>query len=107
MLTDRDICIATATRGARPSDIQVKDVMSRDLAACRLDDDAQAALKTMKERRVRRLPVLDAQGRLAGIVSLNDLAMRAEYRSGAAVPGEAFLETMKTICAHTGQPVSA
>jgi len=107
MLTDRDICIATATRAARPSDLRAGDVMSEAIATCRVDDDMNAALKTMKERRVRRLPVLDAEGRLAGILSLNDLVLRAECRPGAAVSGEAFLETMRTICAHKGQPVAA
>lgn len=107
MVTDRDICIAAATRGARPSDIQVRDVMSGDVAGCRLDDDANAALKTMKKRRVRRLPVLDRQDRLAGILSMNDLIMRAECRAGAGVSGEAFLEALKAICAHTREPVSA
>jgi CBS-domain-containing membrane protein len=61
----------------------------------------------MKDRRIRRIPVLDAHGRLAGILSINDLAMRAECRSGAAVPGELFLETLKAICAHTHEPVTA
>src|SRR3989337_639297 len=56
MVTDRDICIAAATRAVRPSDIQVRDVMSGDVAACGIGDDVHVALTTMKERRVRRLP---------------------------------------------------
>ena len=107
MVTDRDIFIAAATRAARPSDLQARNVMSEAVATCRADDDTNAALKTMKERRVRRLPVLDAEGRLAGILSMNDLVRRAECRPGAAVSGEAFIETMRAICAHTGQPVAA
>jgi CBS domain-containing protein len=107
MVTDRDICIAAATRAARPSEIQVHDVMSPDIASCRAGDDVQSALKTMKEHRVRRLPVLDNDGRLTGIISLNDLVTRAECRSGAKVPGDLFLETLRTICAHTQQPISA
>ncbi|MBI2187740.1 MAG: CBS domain-containing protein [Acidobacteria bacterium] len=107
MVTDRDICIAAATRAARPSDIQVRDVMSGDVAACRADDDIHTALKTMKERRVRRLPVLDREQQLAGIISMNDLVMRAECRAGADVPGETFLDTLKAICAHTREAVPA
>ena len=107
MLTDRDTCIAAATRAAAPLNIQVKDVMSREVASCTAGDDVRTAMKTMKERRIRRIPVLDAQGRLAGILSINDLAMRAECRSGATVPGELFLETLKAICAHVHQPVTA
>lgn len=107
MVTDRDICIAAATRAARPSDIQVRDVMSQDVASCGAGDDVHAALKTMKERRVRRLPVVDAEGRLAGIISMNDLVMRAECRSRADVSGETFLDTLRAICAHTREGVSA
>ena len=107
MLTDRDICIAAATRGAKPSDVRVRDVMSQDLASCRLTDNVHDALTKMKSARVRRLPVLDDQGRLAGILSLNDVAMRAECRPNAAVSGEAFLDAMKGICTHTRQTVAA
>ena len=107
MLTDRDICIAAATRAAAPPEIQVRDVMSKEGASCSLDDDVRTALKIMKDRRIRRIPVLDAHGDLAGILSINDLAMRADCRSGAAVPGELFLETLKSICAHTHEPVTA
>lgn len=107
ILTDRDICIAAATRAAAPPNIQVKDVMSKEVASCTADDDVKTAMRVMKDRRIRRIPVLDSQGRLAGILSINDLAMRADCRSGAAIPGELFLETLKAICAHTHQPVTA
>jgi CBS domain-containing protein len=107
MVTDRDICIAAATRAAVPSSIQVRDVMSREVASCKADDDVRNALKTMKERRIRRLPVLDSDGRLSGMLSINDLVMRADTRAGAAVPGELFLDTLKAISAHTHEPVSA
>lgn len=107
MVTDRDICIAAATRATKPSDIQTRDVMSEDVAVCGIGDDVRTALKTMKERRVRRLPVLDGEGRLAGIISLNDLVVRAACRSGADVSGDAFLDTMKAICAHSREAVHA
>jgi len=107
MVTDRDICIAAAARASRPSDVQVRDVMSQEVASCKARDEVHAALKTMKERRVRRLPVLDAEGHLAGIVSMNDLVMRAECRPKAEVSGDTFLDTLKTICAHTREAVSA
>jgi CBS-domain-containing membrane protein len=107
MLTDRDICIAAATRASRPSDVQVRDVMSQNVASCDAGDDVHAALKTMKERRVRRLPVLDSEGRLAGIISMNDIVQQAECRPKAGVSGDAFLDTLKAICAHAQEPVSA
>jgi CBS domain-containing protein len=107
MVTDRDICIAAATRAAKASDIRVRDVMSEAVASCRADDDVHTALSVMKQRRVRRLPVLDAQERLVGILSVNDLATRADCRSGADVSGQAFLDTFKAICAHTREAVTA
>lgn len=107
MITDRDICIAAGTRATSPSNIRVRDVMSGDVYACAPDDDVQTALKTMREQRIRRLPVLDRQERMAGIISMNDLVIGAECRKGADVPGEEFLNTLKAICAHTGPTVSA
>ena len=107
MVTDRDICIAAATRGSKPSDIRVRDVMSQDLATCRATDTVDDVLKTMKKARVRRLPVVDERERLTGIVSLNDIAMRADCRPNAAVSGERFIETLKVIGTHARETVAA
>jgi CBS domain-containing protein len=107
MVTDRDICIAAATRGAKPSDIRVRDVMSQQLATCRPTDDVHDVLKTMKGVRVRRLPVVDDQERLTGIVSLNDIVMRGDCRPNAAVPGERILEALKGIGSHGRQTAVA
>lgn len=107
VITDRDICIAAATRAARPADIPVRDAMSGDVAACGIGDDVRVALRTMKERRVRRLPVLDGQERLAGIISMNDLVMRARCRAGADVSGDEFLDTLKAICTRSMEAVPA
>lgn len=107
MVTDRDICIAAATRGSKPSDIQVRDLMSRDLATCRATDEVNDVLKTMKAARVRRLPVVDDQERLTGIVSLNDIVMRADCRPNAAVSGERLLDALKAISSHARETVAA
>ena len=100
MITDRDICIAAATRSARPEDLRVIDVMSKATYTCNAKDDVRVALKTMRDRRVRRLPVLDNQQRLAGMLSLNDLALAADLSTGAKVPGDEFLFTLKAISEH-------
>jgi CBS domain-containing protein len=108
VITDRDICIATATRSTAPSEIRVRDVMSGEaLYSCGPDDDVRTALGTMKKHRVRRLPVLDQQQRLVGIISMNDLVMKAECRKGADLPGEEFLEALQSICAHSTEAVRA
>jgi CBS domain-containing protein len=98
MITDRDICIATATRSSAPADIQVRSVMTTGtLYSCRPDDDVRSVLATMGKYRVRRLPVVDRDNRLIGIVSVNDLVRHADYRAGAEVSGTEFLEALQSI----------
>ena len=107
VITDRDICIASATRSRLDADITVRDVISDTLYTCAPSDDARAALETMRQRKVRRLPVVDAGGHLAGIVSIHDLAIHARSAKGADVPAEAVLETFVAITAPTDLPVHA
>jgi len=74
MLTDRDLCMAAMTQGRALSEIRVSSAMSRNLWACRPDDDLSQAEAVMRARKVRRLPVVDTEGKLLGILSLSDLA---------------------------------
>ena len=102
IITDRDICIAATTRSAAPADIQVRHVMTTGtLYSCRPEDDVRTVLATMGTHRVRRLPVVDRQNRLVGILSLNDLVRRADSRSGSEIPGQEFIETLQAICTHS------
>ena len=94
MITDRDICVAIATRGSTADRIAVQDVTTGTICTCAPDDDAIAALKTMKSQRVRRLPVVDANGRLKGILSLNDVVTQ-----GAASATE-IVSTIASISEH-------
>lgn len=105
MITDRDICIASATRGRLEGEIAVRDVISDALYTCAPGDDARAALDTMRQRKVRRLPVVDAGGRLAGIISIHDLAIHARSAKGAEIPAEEVLETFVAITAPADLPV--
>ena len=73
MITDRDICIALGTRNARASELRVQDVSLPRVFTCHAKDDVEQALQTMVAQNVRRLPVVDAEGRIAGILSLDDL----------------------------------
>jgi CBS domain-containing protein len=100
VVTDRDICIAAATRSTHPAGLRVRDVMSRSVTTCSDTDDVRVALAALKDRRLRRLPVVDRQRRLVGVISLADLVTRAEFRRDADVPGEEFLKALKTISAH-------
>ena len=103
VVTDRDICIAAATRSMRPADIRVRDVMSRRVATCAQDNDVRTALMQLKEHRVRRLPVVDADDRLVGLLSIKDLVGRAECRRSADVPGDELIDTLKAL---GGQPAT-
>lgn len=101
MITDRDICIASATRAKTPAEIRAREVITtHGVHNCRADDDVKIALRTMRKHRVRRLPVVDQQQRLTGILSINDLALHTDLRNGQNVPGQEFMETLQAICAH-------
>lgn len=71
--TDRDIAISVVAAGIDVNALTIGDVMSRDLATCQSDDTVFAAILTMRERGVRRLPVLAVDGSLAGIVAADDI----------------------------------
>lgn len=102
MVTDRDICMGALTKGLPLDRIHVTDVMSRDVVWCRPEDDVSEVQDMMRVRQIRRLPVLDAEHRAIGIVSLNDLAVYATAATGAA--GRELevqlAETLGAICQH-------
>ncbi len=74
MLTDRDICMAALTQGRPLGGIHVSSAMSRRLWSCRPKDEVKDAEKLMRAHQVRRLPVVDAEGKLVGLLSISDLA---------------------------------
>ena len=73
MITDRDIAVRGIAAGKGP-DCSVRDLMSKDIVCARDTDDAQDIAAKMSAAQVRRLPVLDADDKLVGMVSLGDLA---------------------------------
>lgn len=99
IVTDRDICIALGT-GDRPArEVPVRDVEKTNVETCEPDDDIYVAMELMQTVRVRRLPVVDRQGNLQGIVTLGDLANRIEREDGPVLVGE-LLGTIKAVTAH-------
>jgi len=102
VLTDRDICIALTTRDRRASAITVGEVVTGRAIVCAPDDDIQVALGTMRSRKIHRLPVVDKAGLLEGILSLNDIVVRAgkaAARKRPAVSYDDVAETLQAICA--------
>ena len=81
MITDRDIAVRGVAEGRGP-DTPVSELMSDGIVCAREDEDIQDVARRMSEEQVRRLPVLDAEDRLCGIVSLGDLTR--ETRGEAA-----------------------
>lgn len=89
-LTDRDITVRATAAGLDPRTTPVYDVMTPDVVYGYIDQDVEEAARMMENAQVRRLLVLDRDRRLAGIVSLDDLAARA----GAATLSGAVLKTV-------------
>ena len=92
MITDRDIAVRGVAKGHGP-DTPVRDLMSNDVICARIDDDCADVASKMSEAQVRRLPVVDEQQKLRGIVSLGDLARETdgegahEALEGVSQPG--------------------
>ena len=102
MITDRDICMATAMKDRSPSSISVEEVMNATVYAAAPEEDVEQALQTMREHKIRRLPVLNLEGELQGIVSINDIVLKAKARNGKK-PQIALGDVVKTyqaICEH-------
>lgn len=110
MITDRDIAIAVGTKGRPAPEISTGEVITRKVCSATLDEDIHIALKTMRHERVRRLPVTNRDGMLQGILSLNDILLRAEEEKGKHQPELSYddaMSTLKAICEHrpAGQTV--
>jgi CBS domain-containing protein len=94
VITDRDICMAAATRHIAPESLRVRDVMATDVCACEAEDNVDGALRTMRSRQVHRLPVVDRGGRLRGVLSIADVTRAAP---NDAVAHRDLVETYREI----------
>jgi CBS domain-containing protein len=83
ILTDRDITIRATADGRDPIKTKVADVMSTDIAYCLEDQEVEDAVSLMEVRQIRRLPVLNLDKHLVGIVSLGDIAVHGGDRDMA------------------------
>jgi CBS domain-containing protein len=104
VITDRDICVASATRRLPPEQITAAQAMRHQpIHSGRPEDTIDKALATMKQFQVRRLPVIAADSTLKGVVSMNDIVLAAGNKEAPA-PAE-IVSTLAAICAH--RPVKA
>lgn len=97
MISDRDICMATHTRGQPPAQVNVGSAMSRDPITCSPDDSVRTIEGIMRDRQVRRIPVVEGS-RVVGMVGIGDLIRHARVggvRSALIMP--ALLKTLDGI----------
>jgi CBS domain-containing protein len=88
MVTDRDIVIRAIAKGKDPRGMPVREILSREVVSVRPDNDLSDALQLMASHQVRRLPVVDEDNRLVGILSQADVAMEAKEKDvGQMVEG--------------------
>jgi CBS domain-containing protein len=103
ILTDRDICMAVTMQNRTPAEITVKEIMSTNVKTCSINDNVIDALKIMQNNKVRRLPVVSDDGKLQGILSLNDIILQAVEGKGKGavdIPYENIVNTFRSICEH-------
>jgi len=101
VITDRDISIALGTRNRRPSEVLVADVMPRSLFTCTAEDSVACALTTMRVEGLRRLPVVDREGTLTGVLSIDDLVLKARENASMKDVSNADIEdAFRAICGH-------
>jgi CBS domain-containing protein len=105
VITDRDICMAALTQGVALAATRVASAMSRGLSVCSPDDCIATVEELMRDRQIRRVPVVDAGGMLIGMISLGDIARYLRPRSAQA-PASAveFVDTMAAISEPRARP---
>jgi CBS domain-containing protein len=98
MITDRDICMATYTRGSAPHEIRVADAMSKQVFSCRANDSLETAEHLMGQKQVRRVPIVDSDNRPVGVLSLNDIARYAASARKKDGLEREVTQTLAAIC---------
>ncbi|HEY6081622.1 MAG TPA: CBS domain-containing protein [Polyangiaceae bacterium] len=101
MLTDRDISMAAFMQWKHLGEASVESAMSRSLCTCSPDDELGRAEEIMRQNQVRRLPVVDDNGVLVGLLSLGDLARYVQQHSprpNATLAQQRLAETLAAIC---------
>lgn len=107
MITDRDICMAATMRDAHPSAISVEEVMTGQVYAVNPEDNLDQALRLMQKHQIRRLPVINPEGELEGILSMNDIVLGAKPTDGKAADSIDYGDVVKTYQAICRHPVQA
>ena len=111
MLTDRDLCMGAYIQGVPLTAASVMSAMSREVFSCHPQDDLASVERLMREKQIHRVPVADAEGRLTGTISLNDIAREAAQESrtkkSREVSAAEIAGTMASVCAPRHRVISA
>jgi CBS domain-containing protein len=100
MITDRDIAMAAYLQGQPLARMMVHEAMSPQLYTVDSRSSIKEAERMMADHQVRRLPVVDEQRRLVGLVSINDLACEFRKTRGKSIKADQLAETLAAVCAH-------
>jgi CBS domain-containing protein len=109
MITDRDVAVAAYTQGRALWQIPVSTAMAKKVHGVEPTDSLEMVEALMRRVHVRRVPVLDAQGTLRGIISLNDLARHARRGAGRRADGlraDGIAQTLAAVCEPHEKPVA-
>jgi CBS domain-containing protein len=98
VVTDRDLCMNVVAEGRDPGAVSIEQCMTTAVVTCTPQDSADRLMELMRESQIRRVPVVDADGTLQGIVSLADLVERADLRTTQTH------ETLRKVSAPTAEP---
>lgn len=77
MITDRDLALRVFSDGADPKTLKARDIMTKGVVYCRTDQSIEDAIHLMEDKKIRRLPVVDDNKRLVGMLSLGDVSHHA------------------------------
>ena len=98
IVTDRDIAMGSALNHKPPWELSAKDVLgSKQVQCCRAADSVKSSLQKMSQHHIRRLPVVNNEGRLVGMLSLGDIVAFAESEMPGKIPEVSFGETISTL----------
>jgi CBS domain-containing protein len=110
VITDRDICMCALFKNKPLQELRVSDAMAKQVQTCSPNDSLADAEKTMREARIRRLPVIGDEGALVGMISLADLAQEAARERAATsqeITETEVGDTLAAICEPLHRQLSA
>jgi CBS domain-containing protein len=98
VVTDRDLCMNVVAEGRDPRTVAVDACMTKVVVTCSPNDSVAKAIELMKDNQIRRVPIVDEQGRLQGIVAMADLVARGDLKMGETH------ETLKRVSTVSREP---